>query len=57
MKRRDDEEVTINIDFGGLEGRVVALQDSGGNYDSLSASPNGPCLCIRPERRRHGHAV
>jgi tricorn protease len=38
----DDEKVSINIDIDGIEDRVVALQDSGGNYDSLSASPMGP---------------
>lgn len=38
----DDEAVVINIEFDGLEDRVVALQDSGGNYNNLAASPVGP---------------
>jgi tricorn protease len=37
-----DEAVVINIEFDGLEDRVVALQDSGGNYNNLAASPVGP---------------
>jgi tricorn protease len=40
--KSDDDAVTINIDFEGIERRVVALQDSGGNYDNLAASPKGP---------------
>ena len=38
----EDEAVTINIDFDGLEDRVVALQPGGGNYNNLAASPKGP---------------
>jgi len=38
----NDEAVTVNIDFEGIERRVVALQDSGGTYDNLAASPKGP---------------
>jgi len=38
----DDEAVVINIEFDGLEDRVVALQESGGNYSNLAASPVGP---------------
>ena len=37
-----DKTVTVNINFEGIENRVVALQDSGGNYDNLAASPKGP---------------
>ena len=37
-----DEAVTVNIDFEGIESRVVALQAAGGNYNSLAASPKGP---------------
>ncbi|RZV36418.1 MAG: protease [Chromatiales bacterium] len=38
----DDEAITVNIDFVGLEDRVVALQPGGGNYNNLAASPKGP---------------
>ncbi|MBT8107065.1 MAG: PDZ domain-containing protein, partial [Gammaproteobacteria bacterium] len=38
----DDEAVTVDIDFEGIESRVVALQESGGNYSNLAASPKGP---------------
>ena len=38
----DDKAVTVNIDFDGIEERVVALQDSGGNYNNLAAAPKGP---------------
>lgn len=37
-----DEAVKVSIDFKGIEGRVVALQASGGNYNNLAASPKGP---------------
>ena len=37
-----DDAVRINIEFDGLEDRVVALQSSGGNYNNLSASSKGP---------------
>ncbi|MDH3620780.1 MAG: PDZ domain-containing protein [Gammaproteobacteria bacterium] len=37
-----DEAVAVNIDFDGIEDRVVALQPGGGNYNNLAASPNGP---------------
>ena len=38
----DDQPVRIQIDFAGLGDRVVALQDSGGVYRSLSATASGP---------------
>ncbi len=38
----EDEAVMVNIDFDGLEDRVVALQSGGGNYNNLAASPKGP---------------
>ena len=37
-----DEPVRVEIDYDGLSSRVVALQDSGGNYNSLSATAKGP---------------
>ncbi|MEM1264063.1 MAG: PDZ domain-containing protein [Pseudomonadota bacterium] len=41
-----DEEangsVSLNIDFEGIEDRVVALQQSGGNYANLAAAAKGP---------------
>jgi tricorn protease len=40
--KSDDDAVTINIDFEGIERRVVALQESGGDYNNLAASPKGP---------------
>ena len=40
----DEEETTepLNIDFDGIAERVVALQDGGGVYRALQASPKGP---------------
>ena len=40
----DDEDTTapLAIDFDGIADRVVALQDSGGEYRALRASPKGP---------------
>ncbi len=38
----DDEEVVVSIAFDGIEDRLVALQSSGGSYDNLMASPQGP---------------
>jgi len=38
----ESEDVRVSIDFDGLSSRVVALQDSGGNYDRLTATPAGP---------------
>jgi tricorn protease len=38
----DDEKITIDIAFEGIEDRLVALQSAGGNYDNLVASPKGP---------------
>ena len=38
----EDEAVAVSIDFDGIEDRVVAMQDSGGNYTNLAASPKGP---------------
>ena len=40
--KSDDDAVTINIDFEGIESRVVALQESGGDFNNLAASPKGP---------------
>lgn len=37
-----DEPVRVRIDYTGLGSRVVALQDSGGTYRSLSATDKGP---------------
>lgn len=37
-----DDKVRVEIDFDGIPSRVVALQDSGGNYRSLAATPKGP---------------
>ncbi|MEO1201115.1 MAG: protease, partial [Pseudomonadota bacterium] len=42
-----DERAPIDIDFEGLAGRVVALQDSGGNYDGLTATARGPLYIAR----------
>ncbi len=38
----DEQAVRVQIDFEGFENRVVALQDSGGVYRSLSATASGP---------------
>jgi len=38
----DAKDVSVSIDFDNLEDRVVALQESGGNYRNLAASPKGP---------------
>ena len=38
----DEQPVRLNIDFDGLGSRVVALQKSGGNFRSLSATAKGP---------------
>lgn len=38
----NDEPVRIQIDFEGLEKRVVALQDGGGVYRDLTATASGP---------------
>ena len=38
----EDEAVVVSIDFDGFEDRLVALQSSGGTYDNLRASPQGP---------------
>ena len=37
-----DEAVTVSIEFDGIEDRVVALQQAGGNYNNLAAAPKGP---------------
>ncbi|MEO1574418.1 MAG: DPP IV N-terminal domain-containing protein, partial [Pseudomonadota bacterium] len=36
------EAVVVDIDFDGLEDRVVALQPGGGNYGNLTAAEKGP---------------
>jgi tricorn protease len=38
----DDEDVIVDIDFEGMEDRLVALQSAGGNFGNLMASPKGP---------------
>ncbi len=38
----NDEPVRVSIDFDGLNSRIVALQDSGGNYRSVTATAKGP---------------
>ena len=38
----DEEDITVDIAFEGMEDRLVALQSAGGNYDNLMASPKGP---------------
>ncbi len=38
----EEETLTLDIDFDGIESRVVALQSSGGNYGNLSATAGGP---------------
>jgi len=42
-----DEPVRLSIDFDGFSSRVVALQDTGGNYDSLAANSTGPLYVAR----------
>ena len=38
----EESELVVSIDFAGIEDRVVALQESGGNYNNLRASAKGP---------------
>ncbi|MEL6446349.1 MAG: PDZ domain-containing protein [Pseudomonadota bacterium] len=38
----DDGDVEVSIDYAGIEARVVALQDQGGNYGNLVATAKGP---------------
>jgi len=38
----DEEDITVDIAFEGMEDRLVALQSAGGNYENLMASPKGP---------------
>lgn len=38
----NDAEVVVRIDFDGIEDRVVALQDEGGNYSNLLPAAKGP---------------
>ncbi len=41
-EKKDDKTVRVNIEFGGLASRVVALQSAGGAYGDLSATAAGP---------------
>ena len=44
-----DAPPDVSIDYAGFEARVVALQDAGGDYDSLSATAAGPLYVARGE--------
>jgi tricorn protease len=38
----EEAQVVVRIDFDGIEDRVVALQDEGGNYSNLMPAAKGP---------------
>ena len=42
-----DEEAPFAIDFSGINGRVVALQEQGGNYQSVTATGQGPVYLVQ----------